>query len=43
MNETLRSLSLGAVHLFGVAVPGFLLIFLAVTGLLVPAGQLSCQ
>jgi hypothetical protein len=37
MNETLRSLSLGAVHLFGVAVPGFLLIFLAVTGLLIPA------
>lgn len=37
MNETLRALSLGAVHLFGIAVPGFLLIFLASIGLFVPA------
>lgn len=37
MNETLRALSLGAVHLFGIAVPGFLLILLASIGLFVPA------
>lgn len=36
MNDALRSLRLGAVSLFGVAVPGFVLIFLAAIGLLVP-------
>lgn len=41
MNEALRSLRLGAVSLFGVAVPGFVLIFLGAVGLLVPCLAMS--
>jgi hypothetical protein len=36
MNELLRALRLGTINLFGIAVPGFLLLFSSVTGFLLP-------
>jgi hypothetical protein len=36
MNELLRALQLGTINLFGIAVPGFLLLFSSVTGFLLP-------
>ena len=36
MIEVLRALRLGAINLFGIAVPGFLLIFFTLVGFLLP-------
>jgi len=37
MSEFLRAFRLGTVNLFGIAIPGFLLLFFATIGLLIPA------
>ena len=37
MIEFLRALKLGAVNLFGVAIPGFMLLFFSVLGAIAPA------